>query len=290
MASALWIDGDGTAWVGLSDGLLSISPVETRTTRYRTREGLPDNFVRALRRDSHGALWAGTNGGLARLEHGRFARVTAGSNDEQDWVRSLFEDREGNLWVGTNTGLNSYHDGRFTLYSRLEGLPGDKPTVVHQDRSGAVWVGFHDRGLFRFRPAPNLRYSTANGLPSNEIFSIRDASDGSLLVGTREGAVAIKDGQVRRLSVPDPLHRRMVLDVLEDHTGRIWAASPGGLVRIERGHGVHIAGGGPTGNEGVIALAETPDGAIWAASYGGELWELRHGRIAHYSAAEGLPA
>jgi signal transduction histidine kinase len=290
MASALWIDEDGTAWVGLSDGLLSVSRGEARITRFRTREGLPDNYVRTLWRDRHGALWAGTNGGLARLEHGRFAGVTGGTNAEQDWVRSLFEDREGNLWVGTNTSLNSFHDGRFTLYSRLEGLPGDKPTVVHQDRSGAVWVGFHDRGLFRFRPAPNLRYTTANGLPSNEVFSIRDASDGSLLVGTREGAVSIKDGHVRRLPVPDPLHRRMVLDILEDRAGRTWAASPGGLIRIERGRGMRFAGGGPTGNDGMIALAEMPDGAIWAASYGGELWEVRDGRTSHYGPAEGLPA
>jgi signal transduction histidine kinase len=290
MASALWIDKDGTAWVGLSDGLLVVAPGETALRRYTTRDGLPDNYLRALWRDRHGALWAGTNGGLARLEHGRFAGVTGGANAEQDWVRSLFEDREGNLWVGTNTGLNSFHDGRFTLYSRLEGLPGDKPTVVHQDRSGAVWIGFHDRGLFRFRPAPNLRYTTANGLPSNEIFSIRDAADGSLLVGTREGAVAIKDGQIRRLRVPDPLHRRMVSDVLEDSAGRTWAASPGGLIRIEQERGVHLAGGGPTGNDGVIAVAETPDGSIWGASYGGELWEIRGGRVFHYGTAEGLPA
>lgn len=290
MATALRIDTDGTAWVGLSDGLLSVSPDGTKTVRYRTREGLPDDFVRALLRDRHGALWAGTNGGLARFEHGRFAGVTGGSNAEQDWVRSLFEDREGNLWVGTNTGLNSYHDGRFTLYSRQEGLPGDKPTVVHQDRAGAVWIGFHDRGLFRFRPAPSVHYTTTNGLPSNEIFSIRDAADGALLVGTREGAVVIENGQIRRLPVPDPLHRRIVLDALEDRSGQTWAASPGGLIRFERGRGVRVAGGGPTGNEGIIALAETPDGAVWAASYGGDLWEIRGRRITHYGTADGLPA
>ncbi|MGB8258836.1 MAG: two-component regulator propeller domain-containing protein, partial [Terracidiphilus sp.] len=290
MASALWIDKDGTAWVGLSDGLLVVAPGETAPRRYTTRDGLPDNYLRALWRDRHGALWAGTNGGLARLEHGRFAGVTGGANAEQDWVRSLFEDREGNLWVGTNTGLNSFHDGRFTLYSRLEGLPGDKPTVVHQDRSGAVWIGFHDRGLFRFRPAPNLRYTTANGMPSNEIFSIRDAADGSLLVGTREGAVAIKDGQIRALPLHDALHRRLVLDVLEARSGALWAASPGGLFRIEHGRGVHVAGGGPTGNDGMIALAESLDGSTWGASYGGELWEIRDGHVNHYGAAEGLPA
>ena len=290
MATALWVDSDGTVWAGLSDGLLVATPRDNSVRRYTTRDGLPDNFVRALWRDRHGALWAGTNGGLARLEHGRFASVSAGTNTEQDWVRSLLEDREGNLWVGTNTGLNSFHDGRFTLYSRLEGLPGDKPTVIHKDASGAVWIGFHDRGLIRFRPGPAVRYTTANGLPSNEIFSIRDAADGSLLVGTREGAVTIKDGSVRSMSVPDALHRRLVLDVLEARSGQLWAASPGGLFRIEQGRGIHVAGGGPNNNDGVIALASAPDGAVWAASYGGELWEIQGRRVAHYTTADGLPS
>jgi len=289
-ATALWVDKDNTVWAGFTDGLLAVAPGQNEIRRYTTRDGLPDNFVRALWRDRHGALWAGTNGGLARLEHGRFVGLAGGTNDEQDWVRSLFEDREGDLWVGTNTGLNSYHDGRFTLYSRLEGLPGDKPTAIHQDRSGAVWIGFHDRGLFRFRPEPNIHYSTSNGLPSNEIFSIRDGADGSLLVGTREGAVAIKDGQVRRLPVPDALHRRLVLDVLEASSGALWAASPGGLFRIERGRGVHVAGGGPNTNDGVVAVANGPDGALWAISFGGELWEVRDGRVRHYTTADGLPA
>src|ERR1039458_3197202 len=224
--SSLRIDPDGTLWAGLTDGLLKVGPARGALQRYTTRDGLPNSFVRVLRRDRDGVLWAGTNGGLARFENGRFLAATTAESAEQELVRSLFEDREGNLWVGTGSGLDCFNDGRFLLFSRLEGLPGDKPTVVHQDPSGAVWIGFHDRGLYRFRPAPHLRYTAQNGLPSNEVFSIRDGPGGALLISTREGTVEWKDGRFRPLNVPDRLGRRLVLDTLEDRAGRLWAAAP----------------------------------------------------------------
>ena len=88
---------------------------------YTKREGLPDNYVRALWRDRDGVLWVGTNGGLARMEARRFVAVNADRNAERDWVRSLLEDSEGNLWVGTTSGLSCYNDGRFTIYSHRRG-------------------------------------------------------------------------------------------------------------------------------------------------------------------------
>jgi signal transduction histidine kinase/ligand-binding sensor domain-containing protein len=287
---SLQIDPDGTVWAGLTTGLLRAGPARGALRRYTTQNGLPNDLVRVLRRDRDGVLWAGTNGGLARFENGRFQAARTEESAEQEWVRSLFEDFEGNLWVGTNSGLDCFHDGRFLLFSRLEGLPGDKPTAVHQDRSGAVWIGFHDRGLYRFRPAPNLRLTVQNGLPSNEIFSIRDGAGGALLISTREGAVEWKDGRFRPLNVPDPLGRRVVLDALRDHAGRIWAAAPGGLIRIEGQRGVRVAGGGASLNDYVISLTEMPDGTLWAASTGSGLWEIRGDQMRHYTSADGLPA
>ena len=288
--SSLRIDPDGTLWAGLTDGLLRVGPARGALQRYSTRDGLPNSFVRVLWRDRDGVLWAGTNGGLARFENGRFLAATTEASAEQELVRSLFEDREGNLWVGTGSGLDCFNDGRFLLFSRLEGLPGDKPTVVHQDPAGAVWIGFHDRGLYRFRPGPNLHYTLQNGLPSNEVFSIRDGAGGALLISTREGAVEWKDGRFRALSVPDQLGRRLVLDTLEDRGGRLWAAAPSGLIRFEGDRGVRVAGGGASLNDYVVALTEMPDGALWAASTGSGLWEIRGGQTHHYTFADGLPA
>ena len=112
--------------LGGNKGLILRKP-DGRLRSFDSRNGLPDDLVRALQEDRDGNLWVGTNDGLSRLENGKFVAPPLDSERERDWVRSLFEDREGNLWVGMNSGLNRFRDDRFTTYSRTEGLPSDEP-------------------------------------------------------------------------------------------------------------------------------------------------------------------
>ena len=64
-------DRNNGLWIAGSKGLILRTP-EGALRRFDVREGLPDNFIRALWEDRGGNLWAGTNGGLSRLENGRF--------------------------------------------------------------------------------------------------------------------------------------------------------------------------------------------------------------------------
>jgi signal transduction histidine kinase/ligand-binding sensor domain-containing protein len=289
MPSSLLIDPDGTVWSGSQAGVTRFDPNTNSIRRYGTAEGLPDRLIRAMLRDRDGVLWVGTNGGLARFENGRFHAAVADPGAEQEWVRALYEDREGGLWVGTNSGLNCFHDGRFTVFSRLEGMPGDKPTVVHQTPEGAVWIGFHDRGLFRFSPGPRVHLTLKDGLPSNEIFSIRDLAGGGLLVSTRDGAVTLENNRIKILPDQDVLRRKIVFDALQDRDGRIWTAAPAGVSVIEDDRATRVAGGGPYLVDSIVRLAEARDGTIWAASFGSGLYEIRGGQVRHYTSADGLP-
>ena len=167
----------GTAisgWVAASV-ILARSPLAAICGALHSRDGLPDNFVRSLWEDRDGNLWAGTDGGLARLENGRFVSSPLASSHEREWVRCIYEDTEGNLWVGMNSGLNRLRNDLFSMYGESEGLPSDEPTTVYQDHRGRIWVGFHDRGLVQLADGKPARvYTQKDGLPSNEIFSIRE--------------------------------------------------------------------------------------------------------------------
>jgi hypothetical protein len=171
--------GPGTAisgWVAAS-GADAQSQGELR--HYTVEDGLPDNYVRSVWEDRDGNLWAGTDGGLARLENGRFVSSPLASSHEREWVRCIYEDTEGNLWVGMNSGLNRLRNDLFSMYGESEGLPSDEPTTVYQDHRGRIWVGFHDRGLVQLVDGKPARvYTQKDGLPSNEIFSIRENRDG----------------------------------------------------------------------------------------------------------------
>jgi ligand-binding sensor domain-containing protein/anti-sigma regulatory factor (Ser/Thr protein kinase) len=240
---------------------------------FNAADGLP-NTVRALLSDRSGNLWVGTNSGLSRLENDRFVTPALDRSGSADWVRSLFEDREGDLWVGMNSALNRFRDNQFTVYGISEGLPSDQPIAVHQDRAGEVWIGFHDQGLMAVNGGKYLHYGKANGLASDEVFAIRDRHDGDLLVATREGMSRFHRGQFFNETVPDPLGRKVVYDVLEDSKGRLWAATASGVHLKQDGRWHAVLKDVSEADAIIISLAETPDGSIWAGALNDGLWRI----------------
>jgi signal transduction histidine kinase/ligand-binding sensor domain-containing protein len=281
-------DRGGNLWFGGNRGLFVRAP-DGKIRRFSDRDGLPDTFVRALWLDRDGNLWVGTNAGLARYDpaRDRFAVPTGGAADS-DMIRCLFEDREGNLWVGSNSGLTRYRDTVFTVYGTSEGLPSDEPNTVFQDRSGRIWAGFHDAGLALLSPGGARVFTTRDGLPNNEIFSIREAANGDLLIAARAGFVRMHDGRFTTFVPPDPLARLTVFDALEDPAGVVWLATPGGLGRLDGRNFRIVVPGAPVLPSAIIALGLAADGAVWAGSYGKGLWRVKGGEVRHFTAADGL--
>jgi signal transduction histidine kinase/ligand-binding sensor domain-containing protein len=284
--SPIVADRRDNLWFGGNRGLMVRSP-DGKIRKFTERDGLPDIFVRALWEDRDGNMWAGTNAGIARFDGTRFVTPHADGADT-DLVRCLFEDREGNLWVGSNSGLTRYRDTAFSVYGKTEGLPSDEPNTVFQDHTGRIWVGFHDAGLMLFSPGGNRVFTTRDGLPNNEIFSIREAANGDLLIAARGGMVRMHDGHFSTFVPPDPLARLTDFDVLEDSGGTIWLATPGGLGRL-RGQDFRIVvPGAPTLANAMVALGEGVDGAIWAGTYGKGLWRVDGDEIRQFTTAQGL--
>jgi signal transduction histidine kinase/ligand-binding sensor domain-containing protein len=278
-------------WVAGSTGLIERTAAG-QFRRFDRRNGLPNDVVRSVLEDRDGNIWVATNGGIARLDGDRFVAPSVGS--ESDLVRTLFEDREGDLWVGGNRGLTRLRDDAFTVYGKPEGLPSDEPNAVFQDRSHRVWVGFHDAGLMLLTGAtpagvpPVRRFTSRDGMPDTEVFSIREAPDGDLLLGTRTGLVRMHGSAFTVYKPPDPLSRLWVWDALEDSHGVLWLATAGGLVRKEGAVVRTVAGGGPLVVDGIATLCEGRDGVLWAGSNGRGLWRVQGEQVSRLGLADGL--
>lgn len=287
LVSKIAFDSHDNLWIGGSQGVVERSP-DGKIRKYDTREGLPDIFARALQVDRDGNVWAGTNSGLARLKNNRFVTMAGPGGQDRDQVRSLYEDREGNLWIGANDGLTRLRDDVFTVYGKSEGLPSDDPNTVFQDRSGRIWVGYHDAGLLLFNPEHYQLVTTWNGLPNNEVFSIRQSRNGDLLVGTRGGFVRMHDMHLTTYRPPDELNRGLVFDSLEDSAGRLWLALPSGLGELRGNHLRIVVPGGPVLIDSVVTLTEGRPGVLWAGTYGRGLWRVQGDDKRQYTQADGL--
>ncbi|HEV3330516.1 MAG TPA: two-component regulator propeller domain-containing protein [Bryobacteraceae bacterium] len=282
----LAVDDHDNLWIAGSEGLIERSP-DGQIRRYGTRGELADPFLRAMWLDRDGNIWAGTNAGLARLEKGHLTTISGPLGRFQDQVRCLFEDREGNLWVGASDGLTRLRDDVFTVYGTTEGLPND-PDTVFEDRQGRLWIGYHDSGLLQFSTGGSHLFTVRDGLPSNEIFSIRDTRGGDLLVGTRDGLARLHGGHFSTFRPMDPLRRESVYDSLEDSTGKLWLALPQGLSILEGNRLQTVIPSGTLLNTAFVALCEGRDFSIWAGTYGKGLWRLHGNEKRQFTTADGL--
>lgn len=284
--TGLLSDRHDNLWIAGSKGLIERSP-SGKIRKFEARDGLPDSFVRAVWEDRDDNIWAGTNGGIARLEGAHFVSSAGGSSDS-DLVRCLFEDREGDLWVGANNGLSRLRDDRFTVYGKTEGLPSDEPNSVFQDHAGRIWVAFHDSGLMLFSGDSHRLFTLRDGMPETEVFSILESRAGDLLMGTRAGLVRMHGTRFSTYVPPDPLQRHGVFAALEDSAGRLWLALPGGLGEL-RGQELRlVVRGDPLLISAVVTLCEGRDGALWAGTYGKGLWRIRGDDRRQYTVADGL--
>jgi signal transduction histidine kinase/ligand-binding sensor domain-containing protein len=286
IVTAMVTDRNGHLWIGGSTGLIERWP-DGRIRRYTTRDGLPDAFVHAVWIDRDGNIWAGTNLGIARLSGDRWTTLHDDASS-RDLVRCLFEDREGDLWVGSNNGLTRFRDTMFVAYGKSEGLPSDEPNAVFQDHAGRLWVGFHDSGLLMISGRETRVFTTRDGLPNNEIFSIHETAGGDLLIGARGGMVRLHDGRFSTFVPRDPLARVNVFDALEDGRGNIWMATPGGLLEQTAGQTRVVIPGAPILASSTVTLCFGQGGVLWAGSYAKGLWRIQGDSIRQYSTADGL--
>ncbi|HKR04909.1 MAG TPA: two-component regulator propeller domain-containing protein, partial [Bacteroidia bacterium] len=165
--------------------------------------------IRVLFRDSHGFLWAGTDGNIiyrANLDSSdlfhpekiifeRFPKA-ASKTDTLNIAKcfSITENAERNIYFGTESGLYEYDyiSEKFKRYSHHPGhqsLSDNNVRSLCIDHPGTFWLGTASGGLNRF-DKKNQTFSfftMENGLPDNSVFSILEDNKGFLWLGTNKG-------------------------------------------------------------------------------------------------------
>ncbi len=84
-------------------------------------------------------------------------------------------------------------------------------------------------------------YTTANGLPSNEVFSVHKDKKGFIWIGTDRG-LSVFDGKLfKNYTTKEGLCENTILEIKEDKSGRIWCRGFSGLFTIIENNTVYPA-------------------------------------------------
>jgi len=237
-------DENGDIWIGLNDGGLDRWNCETKTlVHYREGDGkgLPYNAVTTLLITSEGKLLAGTLKGLASYDREKDRFIPYPMKPEH--VYALFEDSRKNLWVGTyDNGLFLFNSSGKEIQHFKSNL--EKPGTISSnlitsfiEYNGSLWIGTNEglnifdweRGTFSvYLLNPEDPYS----ISSSSIRTLFIDSRNRLWIGTEGGGLNLfnlKNGNFSHYMKQNGFSDDSVTGILEDDSGRIWAATKSGV-------------------------------------------------------------
>ncbi|MFH6970869.1 sensor histidine kinase [Flavobacterium petrolei] len=94
---------------------------------YSTLDGLPNNSVNSVFKDSRGILWVGTANGLSSIQNGTLKNFYTSDGLAHNSCWAIVEDSNHNLWFGSHGGGLTFYDGKkFTIINVKNGLINDR--------------------------------------------------------------------------------------------------------------------------------------------------------------------
>ncbi|HYL97939.1 MAG TPA: sigma 54-interacting transcriptional regulator, partial [Blastocatellia bacterium] len=190
-AAALFGDAGGM-WIG--DGALAEFGDDGAISDYPEMKN-----VRAILRDSQGALWIGTSDsahGLHKLKDGGFTHYGLAEGLGNNNVHAIMQDRQGGLWIGTEGGVYRFKDGAFTVYNTDNGLSNNFVRDIYEDQDAAIWIATYGGGLNRLKNARIKQITTREGLLENTVSRILDDGLGNFWLSGNRGIYKISRKQL----------------------------------------------------------------------------------------------
>ena len=229
---AVFQDAAGRVWVGFRDrGLMLFS--EGRRL-YTERDGLPATEVFSIRGTRSGDLLVCTRLGLARLSHGQFRIHPAADPMGRRSVFDALEDSAGRVWLASTTGLSELRDGREVNVVPGGPLIASAVVTLLEGADGAVWAGTYGKGLWRVTGGDKRLFTTADGLPNDQIRALYLDPDGTVWIGTFGGGLsAFRDGRFFKFTARDGLLSDNIGSVIGDGES-LWLSTTRGICRVSK--------------------------------------------------------
>jgi ligand-binding sensor domain-containing protein/signal transduction histidine kinase len=141
-------------------------------------------------------------GASSAMAQYRFDVLNTDNGLPQNSVYSILQTRDGYLWLTTLDGLVRYDGANLHVFNKANsrGIRSNRFTRLFEDREGALWVCTEDGGLTRYFNGAFTTYTTAQGLPHNWVFNLRQTATGDILIQTYKGLARWRDGQISIIS------------------------------------------------------------------------------------------
>ncbi|MBX7169633.1 MAG: hypothetical protein K1X72_01675 [Pyrinomonadaceae bacterium] len=283
-------DREGTVWLATDKGLNRLR--SQIMTTLSAKDGLVNNEAYPILKSRDGSIYIGTVGGLSRYQDGKFTNTILRDNGGGGVlaIQSLWEDEEGRLWIGVVGGLFVLKAGKVEDWSK-KFEKRDTVYSIYSLKDGTVLIGTEHFGVWQYKDGKiTVAFTTAEGLPSNDIKFIHEDRNGDLWFGTYGGLSILKDGKFTNYTTNEGLPSNYLRSMKEDTDGTLWIGSyDGGLSRFRDGKFFNFNTENGLFSNGVFAIMEDKNSNFWMSSNQGiyrvakqQLNDFADGKINHY--------
>lgn len=222
--------------VAAQNGTFNFSKIDVKN-------GLSDDHINAIYRDSAGFIWVGTDEGLNRCD-GYECRIFSNNSNNQEslsdnYVAEIFGFPGNKIWVGKSGNMAEVYnpvtekvDSNFSKYLKALGLPQEKPVNIYQDRTNNYWFLYAGKGLYIYNSSTNktrrLTFGPKDAINST-ITSFSEDKKGDIWLAYANGwLVKIQRQSLRIMQKSQALclvasGRLFNFKIFVDDNGNIWS-------------------------------------------------------------------
>ena len=196
-----------------------------------TSEGLSNNNINCLYRDSRGFLWIGTNSGLNRHDSYNLQQYYQDTDGlPSNSIGNIFEDWDGNIWIGSEHGytIYDYQTGSFSpdCKTRLHELniPCDTVSMAGMDsKMKYLWV-YDNNKIYLYNPQQKM----------TKIYPLMSSSISKLVVTDKYIYSIYNDGRLFITDINSSLNQEVAIpsqygSSLRKHFPKVYVDSNDGI-------------------------------------------------------------
>lgn len=196
----------GLLFLLLITGWISAKGIIQNNTNYRFQyllieNGLPQNTINAIAKDSYGFMWFGTNNGICRYDGFTFESFKSEKNQPgslpDNMISAIESGDDRKLWIGSSNGLSYFdplRDCIIKFSTQENGCQQISKVSSIVSQSNKVWVGTSDNGIFLLSLNKSGNYELVahyceqeKNLNENAVTIIYKTRNNKIWVGTSSG-------------------------------------------------------------------------------------------------------
>ncbi|WP_242187101.1 sensor histidine kinase [Sphingomonas sp. CARO-RG-8B-R24-01] len=194
--------------------------------------------------DSRGTVWAGGDGRLFLFEDRKPRELRDHSGRPPDEVAGFAEDEAGDVWVAV--GDRSQGDAQGWLWRFRNGKLRQQVAIPSVSRhvsidkistnlAGGLWIAASDSTIYNFNRGVFKRVIGPISKVGDHVRQIVPVAPDEFWLATSNGAVWVKDGQVRALRQANGLPCADLSGLAFDARQNLWLGSGCALLKISKG-------------------------------------------------------